>query len=201
MDQDTKATDTSDHREFRRYRQALIGIYFLALTLGVSLVLASLVYDLFLRRGPRAPAPTVEARVRCNDEVRELLEDLGKTAASLQAQAAAGDPDERGTRWDEFSRAWDARWEAVNVRCQFDHLADTGLGKAYDRMAWVHRSLPTLKLKYRDMMKRFAADQAQELAEMRRALDASSAELHKRAGGVQNGPGADREPEEQGQAR
>jgi hypothetical protein len=88
---------------------------------------------------------------------------------------------ELGTRWEEFSRAWDRRWNVVNAQCRFDELAETGLGRAVDRLAWVHRNLPGLKLQYREMMKQFSENQAETLAEMREALSRSRKLLQEQA--------------------
>ena len=81
-----------------------------------------------------------------------------------------------------FEKDWQREWVAVDVRCQFDHKADTGQGAAFDHMAYVHRSLETTRLKYREMMARFSRDLAGDLAEMRRALDKSQQGLEKRSG-------------------
>lgn len=150
------------------------------LSLGSLLVLSSIVYDLFLRRGQRPALPSPTDLAGCNDDVRALLEGLGTTAATLQAQAVTGDPTDLGGRWERFSADWQRRWGEVNERCRFDELADTGLGPAYDRMAWVHRRLPPLRLEYRELMKRFTAGIAMTLEEMRRALDRSRTLLEQR---------------------
>lgn len=168
------------HPEFRRYRQALFAIYFAVLASGSLLLLASVVYDLFFRRGERASLPSPTDLIACQHDVRALLEDLGVTASKLQSEAVTGDPHDLGGRWERFSRDWQERWTKVGERCRFDELADTGLGPAYDRMAWVHRQLPPMKLKYRELMKRFTVEQASDLEEMRRALDRSRAVLEPR---------------------
>lgn len=164
----------TDSQEFRRYRQILGGLYLAVASLGAVLLIASILVELFFRRGGPAPGPTPADLLACNEEVRRLLEDLGEAAADLQRDAARGAPKtELGDRWAEFSRGWQARWERVNTACQFDERADTGLGEAFDRMAYVHRNLPALKLKYQRMMKQFTEEHAEDVADMRRALDKS----------------------------
>jgi hypothetical protein len=143
-------------------------------------VIASIVHELFLRRGERPPLPNPTDLLTCNRDVGDLLEGLGRTAAELQREAATGDPEDLGGRWERFAADWQERWHKVNRRCRFDELADTGLGPAYDRMAWVHRNLPGVKLKYREAMKRFTDEQAGEIKEMREALKRSHALLEKR---------------------
>ncbi|MBI4508330.1 MAG: hypothetical protein HY698_01760 [Deltaproteobacteria bacterium] len=168
--------------EFRGYRRALTVAYVTVLALGSALIVVSIVSELFFRRGERHPASPPADPLQCNQDVQGLLEDLGNTAVNLQREAVTGNATDLGGRWEEFAKEWQKRWDLVNTRCQFDELADTGLGPAYDRMASVHRSLPTLKLKYRELMKRFSDEQAAELADMRSALEKSRALLLSRSG-------------------
>jgi hypothetical protein len=170
--------------EFRLYRKALWIVTVTVGGLGALLVFASIVVELYGGRGsgtgPRPPTPT--DLLQCNDDVLHLLEDLVDTPAELMHLAGQGVPGtELGRAWEGFSHDWDRRWATVNTQCQFDELADTGLGQAYDRMAWVHRNLPRLKLQYRETMQRFTDRQAETLAEMRDALDKSRRLLHEQA--------------------
>jgi hypothetical protein len=145
---------------------------------GALLIFTSIVSELFLRRGERPPPPSPADLLQCNHDVRQLLDDLGTTAALVvtgPSDSAAG-----GTRWEDFQRKWEQEWDAVNDRCHFDGLADTGQGPAYDRMAWVWRTLATTKLKYRELMTRFSHDLENEIVEMRKALDRSLADLQRR---------------------
>jgi hypothetical protein len=173
-----------NHEEVRSYRQALWIAYVSVGGLGSLLLVASIVAELFGGRpgsdGPRAPSP--QDLLQCSDDVLLLLEDLADTPSDLMHEAAHGAKvTELGEKWEAFSHDWDGRWETVNVQCRFDELADTGLGPAFDRMAWVHRNLPRLKLKYRETMKRFTDDQAETLVEMRAALERSRRLLHEQA--------------------
>lgn len=185
MSASTPTTETdAKPPEFKRYRQVLAGIYLSVGALGSLLVLSSIVVDLFFHGGSASPEPAPADLLACNREVRALLTDLAVTSAEIQKSAATADLQEQdlGGRWEEFSRTWQRQWSTVNDRCQFDELADTGLGPAFDRMAWVHRRLPGLRLEYREHMKRFTENQADELAEMREALDKSLELLEQRAG-------------------
>lgn len=167
--------------EFRSYRKALWIAYVAVGGLGATLLIASIVVELFGRSG-QAPAPSPEDLLQCNDDVLHLLEDLANAPADIMRQAAEGVPgSELGKRWEGFSHDWDRRWETVNTRCKFDELADTGLGPAFDRMAWAHRNLPRVKLKYRDQMKQFTDSEAETLVEMRGALDRSRQLLQEQA--------------------
>jgi len=178
---EVKATGKNPE-EFRSYRKALWIAYVTIGGLGALLVFASIVVELFGDRGtgPKAPSPT--DLLQCNDDVRHLLEDLVDKPAELMHLAGQDVPGtELGRAWEAFSHDWDRRWATVNTQCQFDELADTGLGPAFDRMAWVHRNLPRLKLQYREMMQRFTDRQAETLAEMRVALEKSRSLLHEQA--------------------
>ena len=176
----------ADDPEFHSYRRALRFVYFGVLALGSALLIASIVTNLFFhghRPDRAAPEPTATDLLSCNHDVEMLLEDLGRSSTELQAQAVQGEAHDLGARWEEFARQkWQPRWEEVLRRCKFDELAETGLGPAYDRMAAVHRELPGMMLRYREMMKRFTNDQARDLEAMRTALDKSRRLLEERAG-------------------
>ncbi len=178
----TARTDAAPSAEFRPYRLALWIVYVSVGGLGALLLIGSVVVELFGRRSDAAQAPSPADLLQCNDDVLLLLEDLAVTPAEIQREAARGAAkSELGTRWEVFSREWDRRWNVVNAQCRFDELAETGLGPAVDRMAWVHRNLPGLKLQYREMMKKFSETQAETLAEMREALGRSRKLLHEQA--------------------
>lgn len=169
-------------QEFRRYRQALVIVYLLVGTLSAGLLISSVVADLFLRRNRQAPTPSPAGLLQCNARVEALLVHLGTTAADLMKGAVTENEKDLGARWEEFAKEWQRRWNTVNDECLFDERADTGLGPGYDRMAWVHRNLRTMLLKYRELMKRFTDNQADEIAEMRHALERSRALLDKQGG-------------------
>ena len=179
---ESEAENKKNPEEFRPYRLALWIVYVSVGGLGALLLITSIVVELFGRRSDVAQAPSPADLVTCNGDVLHLLEDLAATPAEIQREAARGTKlTELGSRWEEFSREWDRRWNVVNVQCKFDELAETGLGPAVDRMAWVHRNLPGLKLQYREMMKQFSETQAETLAEMREALGRSRKLLQEQA--------------------
>jgi hypothetical protein len=171
----------ADPQEFRRYRQALLIVYLLVGTVAAGLIISSVAAELFFRRSRQSPPPSPAGLLQCNLHVEELLLNLGTKAADLMKGAVTTQEMDLGGKWEEFSKEWQARWKSVNDECQFDKLADTGLGPGYDRMAWVHRNLRATLLNYRELMKRFNDSQADEIAEMRRALDRSRALLDKQA--------------------
>jgi hypothetical protein len=115
--------------------------------------------------------------LECNRQVRELLDGLVREAAHLEVAPLSTDIEDPAAEWDREGKGWEARWRAADARCRFSQLADQGLGTAYDRMAWVHRSLPRTRLKFTERMARFSDDLAEEVGEMRRALDKSQAAL------------------------
>jgi hypothetical protein len=179
---ESEAENKKNPEEFRPYRLALWIVYVSVGGLGALLLITSIVVELFGRRSDVAQAPSPADLVTCNGDVLHLLEDLAATPAEIQREAASGTKiTELGSRWEEFSREWDRRWNVVNVQCKFDELAETGLGPAVDRMAWVHRNLPGLKLQYREMMKQFSETQAETLAAMREALGRSRKLLQEQA--------------------
>jgi hypothetical protein len=180
---ESEAENKKNPEEFRPYRLALWIVYVSVGGLGALLLITSIVVELFGRRSDKAQAPSPADFLQCNSDVLTLLKDLAVTPAEIQREAATGAVQaELGNRWEEFSRAWDRRWNVVNAQCRFDELAETGLGPAVDRMAWVHRNLPGLKLQYREMMKQFSETQARTLAEMRDALSRSRKLLEEQAG-------------------
>jgi hypothetical protein len=163
----------------QRYRYALLaGLIAVGAALGV-LVSASIVIDLFAtgRKEARREALAAPELAACHADVRLLLERLAREAARLELLPLEGRPGDLVTTWDGFAGSWDTAWREIDTRCRFSQLADRGLGTAYDRMAWVHRSLPSTKKKYAEKMARFSRDLAGEVAQMRRALDKSLADL------------------------
>jgi hypothetical protein len=172
----------SKPEEFRTYRKALWTITVALAGLLGLLVFASIAVELYGGRGKAPKAPSPANLLQCSDDVLHLLEDLVAKPSELMVIAGKGAPgSELGRDWEAFSHEWDRRWETVNTRCEFDERADTGLGPSFDRMAWVHRNLPSLKLQYREMIKRFTDRQAETLAEMRTALERSRRLLQEQA--------------------
>jgi hypothetical protein len=141
------------------------------------LLSASIVVDLFFsRRVSTTPVLTATELVACNGAVRGLLDALVRETATLETEALVGDHDV-GAEWDAFASGWQRNWEQAAARCGFGELEGTGKGAAYDRMAWVHRNLPTTRLKYRELLAHFSRDLGVDVAEMRDALDKSLADL------------------------
>jgi len=125
-----------------------------------------------------APSPFGTERA-CHADVERLYVELVNEGAEAERQGGASA--EAAARWDAFQKSWKEAWQEVGARCA---LGGEGRGPGRERMAWVHRSLPSLARKYRERLARFDRDVAPDLAEMRRALDKSRSELDdKRAGG------------------
>lgn len=148
-----------------------------------------------------AENPTREDLMRCHQDVQTLYRDLDRVALKLLAlpvrkqenaiRSIADDPlpkafrDAVGTYlnantavditdvWEKFSQDWSARWDVVNAFCRFSELEETGMGQAYDSMADVHGTLPTMRLKYQNLLVRFDDEQAAELSLMKRELQRS----------------------------
>ena len=162
---------------------AVVGLPAVAFAILVS---ASIVIELFATRAGATPTrPGAAEQLACNEAVRGLLDRLVREGSRLEVMPleGSGKIDELVQSWDRFSVAWDDDWRAAQTRCGFDVLAESGLGVAFDRAARVHRSLPATKLKYAEQMARFTHDLAAEVAEMRRALDKSHADLAQRSAG------------------
>ncbi len=165
--------------EFRRYRQGLLVAYVVLGGLAGLLIAASVIVDLFFsgtKRAGGAPAAAVDL-VRCNQDVSGLLDRVGAGAAELQLEAVRGDRAGRAARVQASVERWQDDWRAVGGRCAFDDASAGVPGTAFERMAWVHRNLPALAGKSREMMARFDEEQAREMARMREALQRSRAEL------------------------
>jgi len=127
--------------------------------------------------------PDPKDLLECNTLVLEQLTILSAKTNTLLAQPVAGDIDDRGrpskgrgrlaSEWKRFSNEWRDQWDVVDARCRFTELAETTMGAAYDRMAHVHEALPAMRLRYNGLLAQFDNEQADELFEMRRALEES----------------------------
>lgn len=129
--------------------------------------------DLALR--PAASAPATGTPSACLAAVEQLLGDLTGEALLCEAEAQRGK--ETSARWDAFHAAWTARWQRVGLDCALGNDPALGRRIGVERMAWVHRTLPDLAREYRDRLARLDREIAPDLAEMRRALDKSRAQL------------------------
>ena len=164
--------------EFRHFRLALLIVVGAPVGLLAVLIATSIVLDLFAYR-PLTPAQTLgpEELVACNRAVRGLLDGLVDQVARLEQATLSRQIPDIGADWDAFASRWQASWEATGGRCGFGELEGNGLGTGYDRMAWVHRNLPTTRLKLRELVSHFSRDVGVDVAEMRDALDKSQADL------------------------
>ncbi|MCP4446215.1 MAG: hypothetical protein GY811_12855 [Myxococcales bacterium] len=128
--------------------------------------------------------------LECNTLVLEQLSNLSAKTNMLLAQPIAGEAaneQRKSTRrgalasnWKRFSNEWRDQWDVVDARCRFSELAETTMGAAYDRMAHVHEALPAMRLRYNSLLADFDNEQADELFEMRRALDESRESIRQR---------------------
>lgn len=164
--------------EFRRFRLALLVVVGAPVGLLALLISASIVLDLFAHR-PLIPARSLgpDEILACNRAVRALLDRLVDETAGLERSTLTGEARDLGAEWDAFAVKWQTDWEDTGARCGFGELEGTGLGAAYDRMAWVHRNLPTARLKFRELVAHFSRDVGVDVREMRDALDKSRAGL------------------------
>ena len=172
--------------EFKRYRQILAALYIAVIALGFLLLAASVVKELFFRPVVQLDGPTLSAEnpspedlLRCHNDVVALFTKLDRQATRLITispdTASAPDQKEEEVRdvigeWEQFSRGWLTEWDQVNAYCRFSELEDANMGAAYDRMARVHATLPTMRLKYQSLLVRFDDEQTAELFRMRRDL-------------------------------
>ncbi len=166
--------------EFKRYRQTLKALYLAAVGAGVLLLAASVLMELYFRPVVKLPGPILSAAnpdpenlLRCHDDVVSLYEDLAGVPIRLLSLPLEHKRDEVLPRWEEFSKAWLARWERVNAWCRFSELADSHLGEAYNRMAEIHGDLYTMRLKYHSLLIRFDGELAGELARLKSGLESS----------------------------
>jgi hypothetical protein len=128
--------------------------------------------------------------LECNTLVLEQLTNLSAKTNTLLTQPVAGEAatdrrtsSRRGdlaSDWKRFSNQWRDHWDVVDARCRFSELAETTMGAAYDRMAHVHEALPAMRLRYNSLLAEFDNEQADELFEMRRALDESRESIQQR---------------------
>jgi hypothetical protein len=159
-------------------RLALLIVAGVPLGLLVVLITASIVVDLFANRR-LIPARSLDAGAlgTCNRAVRGLLEGLVDETTRLERSTLVSGVRDLSSEWDGFALRWQSDWEQVGARCGFGELEGTGLGASYDRMAWVHRNLPTTKLKLHELVAHFARDVGVDVTELRDALDKSRADL------------------------
>ena len=170
--------------EFQRYRRGVTVVYLGAAGVGILLLVASVLRQLVFGSpdmrtgGPRISAhdPNPTALLQCNVDVGQLQEDLGRVAASLVRPPAPGEKWKTGAQWENFSRQWLSRWDEVNRRCRFSELSSSDIGLAYERTAEVHKSLPTMRLQYQNLVKKFEQP-AHKLAQMREALEEARREF------------------------
>ena len=135
-------------------------------------------------------SPDPRDLLECNTLVLEQLTNLSAKTNMLLAQPVAGEAanerpgsNRRGalaSEWKRFSNEWRDQWDVVDARCRFSELAETTMGAAYDRMAHVHEALPAMRLRYNSLLAAYDNEQADELFEMRRALDESRASIQMR---------------------
>jgi hypothetical protein len=184
------AKGSEKSNEFRRYRQVLTVLYIGTVSAGFLLLAASVAKELLFHTpvvgvdgpvlSPHDPDPVL--LTECNDEVFGLFRDLGETTNRLLAMPPRGEREsELASEWATFSREWQRRWDVVNTRCAFSQYVDAEMGTPYERMAMVHRDLPSMRLKYQSLLVRFEKEQAAELARMHRALGLSREGLAERA--------------------
>ena len=185
------ASEGKHPHEFRRYRQALVAIYFAVVTAGGALLVASVIWQLVSpqpRKAPRDPdAPTISVEdpsldelLRCHDDLSDLLTRLGESAGELVSAPPADGRAEVGALWNERSRAWRADYERVGVRCRPAELAAAQRGAALERMAEIYADLPAMLRTYQHILEQFDDQLAGELARKRRALDRSREALIRR---------------------
>ncbi len=127
--------------------------------------------------------PDPKDLLSCNTLVFEQLTNLSTKTNALLFRPLEADGEERRRKsdarralasdWKRFSNDWQDQWDIIDARCRFSDLAETNMGAAYDRMAHVHQALPAMRLRYNSLLAEFDNEQADELFEMRRALDES----------------------------
>ncbi len=166
--------------EFKRYRQVLAAVYLTTVATGFTLLATSVAKQLFFHPrvaldGPALSAdhPDPQDLLACNQRVTELYEELGDTTTELMSGPPHGVRRPIYSAWEAFGRRWTQQWHQVNQRCRFEELAGSGMSVAYDRMARVHADLRAMRLKYQSLLVRFDEEQADELRQMKQALDRS----------------------------
>ncbi len=174
-----------------------MAIYAMAAAMAFLLLTASVVKHLFFRTPvvslPQSSIvtdnPDPRDLLECNILVLEQLTNLSAKTNTLLAQPVLSETAEDGrtssrrgalaSDWKRFSNEWRDQWDVVNARCRFSELAETTMGAAYDRMAHVHEALPAMRLRYNSLLAEFDNEQADELFEMRRALEESRASIQR----------------------
>lgn len=189
------ASEGKHPHEFRRYRQGLLALYFAVVAAGAVLLVASVVWQLIVSQpAPERPAlagdrpisvenPSPEALLHCHAELSKLLTRTVDTASELISVPRHEGRAELDEAWSDRSRQWRADYEAVGAHCRFPDLAAAREGAAFERMSEVFAGLPDVRDAYRDLLHQFDDHLADELAQMRRALERSRDALlrHERA--------------------
>ncbi len=165
--------------EFRRYRQALAVLYVGTIAAGFALLAASVARQLLWSPDVEIEGPVLEEDnpdprllLECNRRVRKLYDQLDQVTLELLGSPPRGETRDLRREWEAFGRDWIQEWHRVNAQCRFEDLADS-MGDAYERLAEVHGELRAMRLKYQSILVRFDKEQADELLDMKRALDDS----------------------------
>jgi hypothetical protein len=165
--------------EFRRYRQALAVLYVGTIAAGFALLAASVAKQLLWSphvefEGPRLEEDNPDPRLllECNRHVQALYDQLDQETLDLLGSPPRGRDRDIRREWEAFGKDWIQQWHRVNAQCRFEELSDS-MGDAYERLAEVHGDLRAMRLKYQSILVRFDKEQADELLDMKRALDDS----------------------------
>lgn len=165
--------------EFQKYRSTLGAVVFGLTSLAIMWFASSVAYALYAQPAPSLTGPRFsgrpddrEAQLRCNADLRKLLDDLDWSAVTC----AGGDA-------RTVSDGRDERWREVGARCRFEELRDRGMGTAFDHLAWVHAELQGVHRAQAGLLKSYQASRPPRVMDLRHALETSRRTLEGAAPG------------------
>lgn len=170
-------------QEFRRYRQALRGLFALVAVGGVLYLVLSIAVNVFFRPENLAKQPQITGnaasqsdKIACQREVQALFDDLNSALSERQKDVGRTQEDVL-TKWDTWKAAWHQRWAQTGYRCRFQELRGGPMGEPFSRLAELHEELEEIEQRFDALLLRFLRNEAQEVASMRSALQQNLAAM------------------------
>ncbi len=170
-------------QEFRRYRQALRGLFALVAVGGVLYLVVSIAVNVFFRPETLAKQPQITGnpasateKVACHREVQALFDDLNSALSERQKDVGRTHEDVL-TKWDTWKASWHQRWAQTGYRCRFQELRGGAMGEQFSRLAELHEELEVIEQRFDALLLRFLRNEAQEVASMRSALQQNLAAM------------------------
>lgn len=83
------------------------------------------------------------------------------------------------TEWKSFNSGWMDRWTQIGSRCHFSTGLVTEKSKAHARLSEAYDQLPQIKLRYQDIVLRFADRHQSEILRIQSELELATSQIPK----------------------